>query len=65
MPKTNKSTYYYENNYIAHRRYVNRKLHRVDGPAVEYVNVFKIWYVDGKRHRIDGPAVEWADGDKE
>jgi hypothetical protein len=40
-------------------------LHRLDGPAVEYVDGFKSWYVDGKRHRIDGPAVEGSDGSKE
>ena len=41
------------------------KLHRLDGPAVEYAGGHKSWYVDGKRHRLDGPAIEWADGDKE
>jgi hypothetical protein len=38
--------------------------HRLDGPAIEYVNGSKEWYVDGKRHRLDGPAIEWANGDK-
>jgi hypothetical protein len=39
--------------------------HRIDGPAVEYVDGDKVWYVDGKRHRIDGPAFELNSGSKE
>jgi hypothetical protein len=45
--------------------YKDDKLHREDGPAVEYVNGTKDWYIDGKLHREDGPAVEWSDGYKE
>jgi hypothetical protein len=45
--------------------YLNRKLHREDGPAVEYANGDKEWYLNGKHHREDGPAIECADGDKE
>jgi hypothetical protein len=41
-----------------------RKLHRADGPAVEYLSGGKEWWVEGKRHRTDGPAVEHSDGDK-
>jgi len=44
--------------------YLNGKLHREDGPAVEYSDGTKEWYVNGKRHRENGPAIEWADGDK-
>jgi hypothetical protein len=44
---------------------LNGKLHRLDGPAVEYVNGTKKWYVKGKPHRLDGPAIECADGQKE
>ena len=44
--------------------YLNDKLHREDGPAIEYANGNKFWYLNGKRHREDGPAIEWADGDK-
>ncbi len=47
------------------RWYLNDKLHREDGPAVEWVDGTKSWYLNGKLHREDGPAVEWADGDKE
>ena len=44
--------------------YLDGKLHREDGPAVEYANGDKEWYLDGKIHREDGPAVEWSDGYK-
>ena len=40
------------------------KLHRLDGPAIEYANGSKEWWVDGKCHRLDGPAVEYANGSK-
>jgi len=40
------------------------KLHRLDGPAVEYADGSKMWYVDGQLHRLDGPAFEAADGCK-
>ena len=36
--------------------------HRLDGPAIEWLDGSKQWYVNGKRHRLDGPAVEWPDG---
>jgi hypothetical protein len=44
---------------------VDDKLHRLDGPAVEWSDGLKSWWVDGKRHRLDGPAIEWTDGIKE
>ena len=44
--------------------YLNGKLHRVDGPAVEYSNGDKFWYLNGKPHRVDGPAIECRDGYK-
>ena len=44
--------------------YQNEKLHRVDGPAIEYVNGDKFWYLNGDRHRTDGPAVEYANEQK-
>jgi len=43
----------------------NKVLHRLDGPAVEYVDGSKRWWVEGQRHRLDGPAIEYADGHKE
>ena len=40
------------------------KLHREDGPAIEYANGDKFWYVNGLCHRKDGPAFEYANGGK-
>jgi hypothetical protein len=45
--------------------YINDKLHREDGPAVENANGSKYWYLNGDLHRTDGPSVEYADGSKE
>ena len=42
----------------------SNKLHREDGPAVEYADGYKAWYLNGKLHREDGPAVEYAYGGK-
>ena len=44
--------------------YLNGKLHREDGPAVEYPDGTKKWYRNGKCHREDGPAVEYPNGSK-
>ena len=44
--------------------YLDGKLHREDGPAIEYTNVYKWWYLNGKLHRIDGPAIEYTNGEK-
>jgi hypothetical protein len=44
------------------RWYVNHKLHREDGPAIEYANGNKSWYVHDELHRTTGPAVEFANG---
>jgi len=44
--------------------YLNGKIHREDGPAIEYANGYKVWYLKGKRHREDGPATEHANGYK-
>jgi hypothetical protein len=45
--------------------YLNNKLHREDGPAIESANGHKEWYVNDKLHREDGPAIVYADGNKE
>ena len=42
--------------------YINGKLHREDGPAIEYVNGTKKWLMNNKLHRLDGPAIIWNDG---
>ena len=44
--------------------WLNGKLHRLDGPAVEWEIGIKEWWLNGQRHRLDGPAVENADGYK-
>ena len=38
------------------------RIHKEDGPAVEYINGTKCWYLNDKLHRLDGPAIERADG---
>ena len=38
--------------------WLNGKLHREDGPAVERANGNKAWFLNDKLHREDGPAVE-------
>ena len=38
--------------------FLNGKLHREDGPAIEYTNGDKLWFLNGERHREDGPAIE-------
>lgn len=44
--------------------YKDGKLHREDGPAVEFSNGTKEWYLKGKLHRENGPAIEYKNGDK-
>ena len=44
--------------------YLNGKLHREDGPAIEFANGDKSWYLNNKLHREDGPAVEYDNGSK-
>ena len=44
--------------------YHEGKLHREDGPAVEWFNGSKYWYKNGEIHREDGPAIEEPDGTK-
>lgn len=43
---------------------INGKLHRIDGPAVEFKDGTKKWYVNNQLHRKDGPAIEWVIGAK-
>ena len=39
--------------------YFNGRLHRENGPAVEWlIGGRKSWYLNGKRHRVNGPAIE-------
>jgi len=51
--------------YYGHKRwYIDDKRHRVDGPAVEFVNGDKLWYKEDLLHREDGPAIELENGVK-
>jgi hypothetical protein len=44
--------------------YKKGKLHRLDGPAIEYPNGHKEWYKEGNKHRENGPAIECSNGTK-
>lgn len=44
--------------------FLNDKLHREDGPAIERVDGTKLWLIEGHFHREDGPACEYPDGTK-
>ena len=40
---------------------MNGKLHREDGPAIEWSDGSKHWYFNDSLHRKDGPAAECAE----
>ena len=42
----------------------NGRIHREDGPAIEWDDGSKEWYKNGKKHREDGPAGEYANGNR-
>lgn len=48
------------------RYYYNARgrLHRENGPAIEYTGGGYIWSRNGQFHRENGPAIEWPDGTK-
>ena len=46
------------------RYYLNGKLHREDGPAVECTDGSKKWYFYGNLHREDEPAIELVSGQR-
>tara|TARA_S200002703_G_scaffold82972_2_gene71486 strand:- start:219 stop:596 length:378 start_codon:yes stop_codon:yes gene_type:complete len=43
---------------------LNGFYHRLDGPAIEFADGYKLWYFNDKLHREDGPAVEHINGEK-
>ena len=53
------------NEYGTKSWFLHGKLHREDGPAIEWTSGNKSWFLHGKLHREDGPAVEGASGNKE
>ena len=42
--------------------YFEDEPHRINGPAVEYLDGEKYWCFNGEYHRINGPAVEYYNG---
>jgi hypothetical protein len=44
--------------------YLDNKLHREDGPAVEFIVGENYWYLNNQLHREDGPAIEGIRGEK-
>ncbi len=44
--------------------YLGNKLHRENGPAVEFIVGEKYWYLNNQLHREDGPAIEGIRGEK-
>ena len=40
-----------------HIHWMDEKLHREDGPAIEHPDGCEEWYFHGERHRKDGPAI--------
>ena len=42
--------------------YLDGKLHREDGPAIEYVIGHKEWWLNDRLHREDGPAIKCVNG---
>ena len=46
------------------RWYLGYKLHRLDGPAIEFADGDKSWYLNGDIHRLDGPAFMGYNGSK-
>jgi len=57
-------TYYFDKpgEWIVNGKVTTERLHREDGPAVEYVNGSRYWYKNGHRHREGGPAVVHTGG---
>jgi len=62
IPKDFTGSFYMDNGFYY---YKDRKLHREDGPAVEFPDGYKAWYLNNKRHRQHGPAIEYKNGTKE
>ena len=44
---------------------VDGRLHRDDGPSVEYSSGDRLWHSNDMLHRVDGPAIERVTGDNE
>lgn len=44
---------------LSYAFFKNKKLHRLDGPAIQWDDGCYVWCKDGKLHREDGPACYW------
>ena len=64
LPDSKESPVMEENKYGDKYWRLNNKLHREDGPAIEYSSGSKSWYLNNKLHREDGPAIEYYEGTK-
>lgn len=49
----------------SYRYFKNNKLHREDGPAIEWNDGDRWWFYNGLKHREDGPAISLFTGYKE
>jgi hypothetical protein len=56
-----KDKFYYKDGSISDKLGDVFKLHREDGPAIEFADGYRAWYVNGRLHREDGPAIEDAE----
>jgi hypothetical protein len=45
--------------------WLNGKLHRENGPAIEFASGYKEWWLNGELHREDGPAILGTYGAKQ
>lgn len=51
----------YSNGFISREHYLHGRLHRLDGPAIQYGHSLEEWYFEGKLHRTDGPAIYYRE----
>ena len=45
---------------VSKRYYWQGKLHRQDGPAMEWADGDYVWFLNDERHREDGPALNFS-----
>jgi len=44
--------------------YKNGDHHRLNGPAIKYMDGETHWWINGQTHRLDGPAIISSKGEK-
>jgi hypothetical protein len=62
MPSTAVIYYDWTGQFEVQEWRVDGRLHRNDGPAVQWADGMLEWRQNGKQHRLDGPAIMFADG---